>query len=147
MTLLSQAPLVRLPFGRATAHVGLVLGLGTLNFVLLRLLWLEGADPVALGGLVLAFGLVFFLAALAWWKTPSSTLEWNGAAWHWSGWPQEDDCRVQWLMALPGFSVLRLHSGGGLVHCLIVGPAGHQDPSWPALRRALIANREQGHGR
>jgi len=139
--LFSQAPLVRIQFGRDRAHAGLILGLGIFNLVLLLMLGLEGADPVALCGLVLVFGLLFCFAARAWWKTPSSTLEWNGAAWHWSGWPQEEGCSAQWLMALPGFSVLRLCGAGGLVHCLIAGPAVHQDPSWVALRRALIAKR------
>lgn len=138
--MLSQAPLVRLQFGRDRAHAGLLGGLGILNVVLLVLLGLEGADPVALCGLGLVFGLLFCHAVLAWWRTPHSILEWNGAAWHWSGWPQEEDCKVQWLMALPGFSVLRLYSGG-LVHCLIAGPAVHQDPNWTAMRRALIAKR------
>ena len=141
MALLSQAPLVRLQFGRDRAHAALILGLGILNLLSLLLLGLEGADPVALCGLLLVFGLLFCLATRAWWKTPSGTLEWSGAAWHWSGWTQEEECRVQWLMALPGFSVLRLHSGGGLVHSLIAGPAVHQDPSWVALRRALIPKR------
>jgi len=141
LTLLSQAPFVRLRFSRDRAHAALILGLSIFNLLLLLLLGLEGADPVALCGLILVFGLLFCLAARAWWKTPSGTLEWNGTAWHWSGWPQAQGCRVQWLMALPGFSVLRIDSGGGLVQCLIAGPAVHQDPSWTALCRALIAQR------
>jgi len=50
-------------------------------------------------------------------------------------------------VALPGFSVLRLASGGGLVQCLIAGPAMQQDAGWTAFRRALVAHIEQGHGR
>ena len=145
--MLSQAPPVSLQFGRTRTHAGLMLGLGLLNLAVLISLGLQGADLASLCGLALLFGLVFCIAAVAWWQTPSGTLEWNGTAWHWSGWPQEEACRVQWPVALPGFSVLRLASGGGFVQCLLAGPAMQQDAGWTAFRRALVAHIEQGHGR
>ena len=145
--MLSQAPPASLQFGRTRTHAGLMLGLGLLNFAVLISVGLQGSDLPSLCALALLFGLIFCLAAVAWWQTPRGTLEWNGTAWYWSGWPQEDACNVQWLVALPGFTVLRLASSGGLVQCLLAGPAVHQGVGWTAFRRALVAHIEQGHGR
>ena len=144
--MLSQAPLVCLPFGRSSSHAGVLLGLGFFSLSLLVMLGLNQADALYLALLALLFCCIFILAARAWWRTPVGTLEWDGNAWRWSAWPQDETCHIQWTVALPGFSVLRLSAGAGDVQWLLTGSALERQAQWTAFRRALVAHVERGHG-
>ena len=144
--MLSQAPPVCLPFGRSSSHAGVLLGLGFFSLSVLVMLGLNQADALYLALLALLFCCIFILAARAWWQTPSGTLEWDGSAWRWSAWPQDETCQIQWTVALPGFSVLRLSAGAGDVQWLLTGPALERQAQWTAFRRALVAHVERGHG-
>ena len=144
--MLSQAPPVCLPFGRSSSHAGVLLGLGLINLSLLVMLGLHEVDARYLALLALLFCGICILAARAWWQTPSGTLEWDGNAWRWSAWPQDETCQIQWTVALPGFSVLRLSAGAGDVQWLLTGPALERQAQWTAFRRALVAHVERGHG-
>ena len=144
--MLSQAPPVRMQFGRTSTRAGVLLGLGFLNLSVLLMLSLHEVDGLYLGGLALLFCCVFLLAARAWWQIPSGILEWDGNAWHWSQWSQDETCQVQWTMALPGLSVLRLSAGNRDVQWLMTGPALERHAQWTALRRALVDHVERGNG-
>ena len=124
----------------------MLLGLGFFSLSLLVMLGLNQADALYLALLALLFCCIFILAACAWWQTPSGTLEWDGSAWRWSAWPQDETCQIQWTVALPGFSVLRLSAGAGDVQWLLTGPALERQAQWTAFRRALVAHVERGHG-
>jgi len=141
---LSQAPPVRLHFSRASTHAGVLLGLGSSNLSVLLMLGLYEAEALYLSGLALLFCCISFLAVRAWWQTPSGSLEWDGNAWRWSMWPQDETCQVQWTVALPGLSVLRLVAGAGDVQWLLTGPALERQAQWTAFRRALVAHVERG---
>jgi len=143
---LSQAPPVCLQFGRSSSHAGVLLGLGLFNLSLLVMLGLREVDARYLALLALLFCCIFILAARAWWHAPSGTLEWDGNAWRWSMWPQDETCQVQWTVALPGLSVLRLAAGNGCVQWLMTGPVMERQAPWAAFRRALVAHVERGHG-
>jgi len=143
---LTQAPPVCLQFGRSSSHAGLLLGLGFINLSFLVMLGLHEADARYLALLALLFCCIFILAARAWWRTPVGTLEWDGNAWRWSAWPQYEPCQIQWTVALPGFSVLRLSAGNGCVQWLMTGPAMERKAQWVAFSRALVAHVERGHG-
>ena len=144
--MLSQAPPVRLHFSRASTHAGVLLGLGFFNLSVLLMLSLHEVDALYLAGLVLLFCCVFLLAARAWWQTSSGFLEWDGNAWRWSHWSQDETCQIHWTMALPGFSVLRLSAGNRDVQWLMTGPAMERHAQWAALRRALVDHVERGRG-
>ncbi len=144
--MLSQAPPVRMHFGRASTHAGVLLGLGFVNLALLLALGLHGARAISLAGLALLDCLFFFLALWQWRLWPGGSLAWDGSAWRWSLWAQDEACQVHWAVALPGFSVLRLSAGNGEVQWLLTGPALEQETQWIALRRALVAPGAQGHG-
>lgn len=138
--MLSQAPPARMHFARTPTHAAVLLGLGFINLAVLLALGLHGAQIRALAGLALVFCLIFFLAVRQWWLTPGGSLEWDGSAWRWTLWPQDEVCRVHWAVALPGFSVLRLSAGNGKVQWLLTGPISEREPQWVALRRALLAH-------
>ena len=144
--MLSQAPPVRLHFSRASTHAGVLLGLGFFNLSVLLMLGLYEAEALYLSGLALLFCCISFRAVRAWRRTPIGTLEWDGNAWRWSAWPQDETCQIQWTLALPGFSVLRLSAGNGCVQWLMTGPAMERQAQWAAFRRALVAHVERGHG-
>ena len=144
--MLSQAPPARIPFGRASAHAGVLLGLGFINLAVLMALSLHGAQRPSLAGLALLFCLIFFLAVRLWWLTSDGSLGWDGSAWRWSLWSQDEVCQVYWAVALPGFSVLRLSAGNGDVQWLLTGPEREREPQWIALRRALVAHGAQAEG-
>ncbi|MBJ7467554.1 MAG: hypothetical protein JHD06_02005 [Rhodoferax sp.] len=133
-------------FGRAPTHAAVLLGLGLTNLAVLLALGLHGAHTLTLAGLAFLFCLIFFLAVRLWLLTPGGTLGWDGSAWRWSVWSQDEVCQVHWAVALPGFSVLRLSAGNGDVQWLLTGPAWEQGPQWIALRRALIAHGAQAEG-
>lgn len=145
--MLSHAPPACLRFGRSSTHAGVLLALGFCNLSLLLMLGLQDADVVLLAVLVLLFCCIAILCARDWQRMPSGTLEWDGNAWRWSAWSQDEPCHIQWTLALPGFSVLRLSAGGGEVQWLITGPAMERQATWTPFRRALIAHVERGHGR
>lgn len=144
--MLSQAPPVHMYFGRASTHAGVLLGLGLLNLGVLLALALQGADALAWTGLALLFCMIFLMAVRQWWRTPGGNLAWDGSAWRWSLWSLDESCQVQWAIALPGLSVLRLSSGNGDVQYLLTVPAGERQAQWLALRRALVAHGQRGHG-
>lgn len=139
--MLSQAPPARMHFARAPTHAAVLLGLGFTNLAVLLALGLHGTQVRSLAGLALVFCVIFFLAIRRWWLTPSGSLEWDGSAWRWTLWPQDEVCQVHWAVALPGFSVLRLSAGNAEVQWLLTGPAWEREPQWIALRRALVAHR------
>jgi hypothetical protein len=123
-----------------------LLGLGFFNLSVLVMLGLNQADALYLALLALLFCCISFRAVRAWRRTPIGTLEWDGNAWRWSAWPQDETCQIQWTVALPGFSVLRLSAGNGDVQWLMTGPAMERQAQWAAFRRALVAHVERGHG-
>ena len=123
-----------------------MLGLGGFNLLVFVMLALHAADMRYLVCLVLLFCCTAVFGARAWWHMPSGTLAWNGSAWRWSAWSQDETCQIQWTLALPACSVLRLTAGSGAVQWLITGPAMERQASWAAFRRALIAHMERGHG-
>ena len=144
--MLSQAPPARMHFGRASTHAGVLLGLGFINLAVLMALGLQGAPGLSLAGLALLFWVIFFLAVRLWWLTPGGSLGWDGSAWRWSLWSQDEVCQVHWAVALPGFSVLRLSAGNADVQWLLTGPVWEREPQWIALRRALLAHGAQAEG-
>ena len=144
--MLSQAPPVHMHFGRASTHAAVLLGLGILNLGVFLALAMQGADALSWTGLALLFCVIFLRAVRQWWLTPGGTLAWDGSAWHWSLWSPDESCQVQWAVALPGFSVLRLSAANGDVHFLFTVPAWERQAQWVALRRALVAHGEQGRG-
>ncbi len=144
--MLSQAPPARMHFGRASTHAGVLLGLGFINLAVLMALGLQGAQTLSLASLAFLFCLIFFLAVRSWWLTPGGSLEWDGSAWRWSLWSQDELCQVHWAVALPGFSVLRLSAGNADVRWLLTGLAREREPQWIALRRALVAHGAQAEG-
>jgi len=144
--LLSQAPPARMHFARAPTHAAVVLGLGFTNLAVLLALGLHGAQTLSLAGLALLFCLIFFLAARIGWLAPGGSLEWDGGAWRWSLWSQDEALQLHWAVALPGFSVLRLSAGNGDMQWLLTGPAWEREPQWIALRRALVAHGAQAKG-
>ena len=144
--MLSQAPPARMHFGRAFTHAGVLLGLGLINLAVLLALGLQGVQTLFLAGLALLFCVIFFLAVRLWWLTPGGSLGWDGSAWRWSLWSQDEVCQVYWAVALPGFSVLRLSAGNGDVRWLLTGPVWEREPQWIALRRALVAHGAQAEG-
>lgn len=144
--MLSQAPAVQLQLSRSSSHGGLLLGLGGFNLLVFVMLALHEADPGCLAWLLLLFCCIAVFGARAWWRMPSGTLAWDGSAWRWSAWPQDETCQIQWTLALPACSVLRLTAGRGATQWLITGPAMERQASWAAFRRALIAHMERGHG-
>lgn len=145
--MLSQAPPASVPIERSLAFGVGLLGLGLINLAVLAALGLQNTDTHTLVLLGLLFCGVFFCALRAWWNTPVGELVWDGSAWRWSLWPQADNCRVQWTVALPGLSVIRLSWERGSVHWLVAGPSVQRHPQWLALRRALVAidQRVQGN--
>lgn len=144
--MLSQAPAVCLPFGRSSTHAVVLLGLGFFNLAVLVMLGMHEADARYLAILALLFCCITVLCARAWRRIPSGTLEWDGSAWRWSAWSQDETCQIQWTLAVPGFSVLRLSAGNGDVQWLMTGPAMERQAQWAAFRRALVAHVERGHG-
>ena len=144
--MLSQAPPARMHFGRASTHAGVLLGLGFINLAVLMALGLQGAQTLSLASLAFLFCLIFFLAVRSLWLTPGGSLEWDGSAWRWTLWPQDEVCQVHWAVALPGFSVLRLSAGNGKVQWLLTGPIWEREPQWIALRRSLVAHGAQAEG-
>ena len=122
------------------------MGLGFFNLSVLLMLGLYEAEALYLSGLALLFCCISFRAVRAWRRTPIGTLEWDGNAWRWSAWPQDETCQIQWTVALPGFSVLRLSAGAGGLQWLMTGPAMERQAQWAAFRRALVAHVERGHG-
>jgi hypothetical protein len=133
-------------FGRASTHAAVLLGLGILNLGVFLALAMQGADALSWTGLALLFCVIFLRAVRQWWLTPGGILAWDGGAWHWSLWSPDESCQVQWAVALPGFSVLRLSAANAAVHFLFTVPAWERQAQWVALRRALVAHGEQGRG-
>jgi hypothetical protein len=143
--MLSHAPAVRVNFTRSSTYGAVLLVIGYFNVSVLVMLGLHEADALYLALLALLFCCIFSLAVRAWRRTPIGTLEWDGNAWRWSAWPQDETCQVQWTIALPGLSVLRLTTGAGDVQWLLTGPAMERPAQWAAFRRALVAHVERGH--
>ena len=144
--MLSHAPAVRANFTRSSTHGAGLLVIGFFNLSVLVMFGLHEAPALYLALLALLFCCIFSLAVRAWRQTPFGTLEWDGNAWRWSAWPQDETCQVHWTIALPGLSVLRLTTGDGDVQWLLTGPAMEQPAQWAAFRRALVAHVERGHG-
>lgn len=142
--MLSQAPAVQLQLGRSYVHAGVLFGLGALHGYVLLMLAQYQADAIAWTALALLFCALFFWSVRTWWQTPTGVLAWDGYAWRWSLWPPEQTCQVQWTVALPGLSVLRLSAESEGVHWLLITPAMESPTQWAALRRALVASAARG---
>ena len=144
--MLSQAPPASVRIERSLAFGLGLLGLGLINLAVLAALGLQNTETHALMLLVLRFGWVLFCALRAWWNTLAGELAWDGSAWRWSLWSQVESCRVQWTVALPGLTVIRLSRERGSVQWLVAGPCVQRHPQWLALRRALVAADQRVQG-
>ena len=138
------APSVSYPVGRSRFAL-VALGLAWLVGLALAALWTLQADApgwrqaLAFG----AAGAAGLAAALAWRRSPSGRLAWDGGGWRW----EEEGGRPEIALDLQSRMLLRWRSDAGAVRWLAV-ERNAAPAHWDALRRAVYspASTDAPHG-
>jgi toxin CptA len=140
-----SAPALTYPVGRSRFQVWLLCLIGLVS-VSAGLRWVQQSGPVdwrqgLFAVTLLIYGLV---DVLAWRRTPTGTLHWDGQVWGWTEMTQSLSGAVTVHLDLQFCMVLSLQSENG--SRIWLWPERRRDPvRWSALRRAVFSRAASGH--